>query len=345
MAFTNSTTHYGLPQWIGTDKPTYLVDQNNAYATIDTQLYNASTDASSAVATANSAATSATTAAENAATALSTANTADGKADSAITQAGLAQTAAGAAQVAAAAAQEAAAGNSITNLAPAYDSTLTYNVGDLVTADGKLYKCIVAVATPMDFDINYWDDVTTSEVYARLDTINNKLQTVNMDVNSSFTYDSDNDLSVLFMIKDLKYRMINYDAADNLLVLTKSNDGNATHEDAYLYATLVKGQSINIMIDTFATINSSDTALIPINSPVFLDDLTSNYTVTITECELGHKVGTAGTYQLTTPAITLVSMRKECALVSVQSADITTEAYDVNSVVRAYINVTITRNS
>lgn len=175
MAFTNQTTHYGLPQWIGSDKPTYLVDQNNAYQTIDSEIYNANVTAGEAVTTANGAASTAGAASATAADALSAAQTASTTADSALTAAQdagtiaqAAQTAAGAAQAAAQAAQEAAAGNSITNLAPAYDSTITYAIDDLVTQDGKLYKCIVAVTTPEQFDINKWDDVTTSEVYARI---------------------------------------------------------------------------------------------------------------------------------------------------------------------------------
>lgn len=172
MAFTNETTHYGLPQWIGSDKPTYLVDQNNAFQKIDSEIYNANVAAGQAVTTAEGAVSTAGSAASSAAEALSTAQTASSTAADALseaqtanTNAQAAQTAAGAAQTAAEAAQTAAAGNSITNLAPAYDPTITYNVGDLVTAEGKLYKCIVAVTTPMEFDINFWDDVSTSEVY------------------------------------------------------------------------------------------------------------------------------------------------------------------------------------
>lgn len=179
MSFTNQTTHYGLPQWIGSDKPTYLVDQNNAYQTIDSELYNANTASGEAVTTANGAVTTAAGAASTAATALSTAqgaettaNTADGKADNAITLAQSAQTAAGAAQTAAEAAQTAAAGNSITNLAPAYDPTQTYAVGALVTQDGKLYQCITQVTTPEAFDINRWDDKTASEVFFQEGTSN-----------------------------------------------------------------------------------------------------------------------------------------------------------------------------
>lgn len=174
MSFTNETTHYGLPQWIGSDKPTYLVDQNNAYQKIDAEIYNANTTAGAAQTAAEGAVATAGAASSTAADALSAAQTASSTADNALTEAQTAntnaqaaQTAAGAAQTAAQAAQEAAAGNSITNLAPTYDPTITYNVDDLVTAEGKLYKCIVAVTSPEQFDINKWDDVTTSEVYAR----------------------------------------------------------------------------------------------------------------------------------------------------------------------------------
>ena len=38
MAFTNHTTNYELPQYVGTDKPSYLNDYNYAMATIDGQM-------------------------------------------------------------------------------------------------------------------------------------------------------------------------------------------------------------------------------------------------------------------------------------------------------------------
>lgn len=56
MASTNKTTHYDLPQWIGTDKPTFLGDLNGAFSTIDTQLYTAVTNAENANSNATSAA-------------------------------------------------------------------------------------------------------------------------------------------------------------------------------------------------------------------------------------------------------------------------------------------------
>ena len=56
MASTNKTTHYNLPQWIGTDKPTFLGDLNGAFSTIDTKLYTAVTNAENANNNATSAA-------------------------------------------------------------------------------------------------------------------------------------------------------------------------------------------------------------------------------------------------------------------------------------------------
>lgn len=92
MSFTNQTTNYGLPQWIGTDKPTYLVDQNGAYATIDSELYNANSNASTALSSAASAVEVAETASTNAQTAITSASTANDNANSAIATANTAIT-------------------------------------------------------------------------------------------------------------------------------------------------------------------------------------------------------------------------------------------------------------
>lgn len=59
MSSTNKTTHYELPQWIGTDKPTFLGDLNGAFLDIDTNLFNANSNAENAVNTANQANTTA----------------------------------------------------------------------------------------------------------------------------------------------------------------------------------------------------------------------------------------------------------------------------------------------
>lgn len=48
MSYTNTTSHYSLPQYVGSDKPKYLTDFNEAMATIDGQMYDNATAASTA---------------------------------------------------------------------------------------------------------------------------------------------------------------------------------------------------------------------------------------------------------------------------------------------------------
>lgn len=59
MSSTNKTTNYLLPQFISTDKPTWLGDFNSAMSSIDAQMKNNADAASAAAATASAAATSA----------------------------------------------------------------------------------------------------------------------------------------------------------------------------------------------------------------------------------------------------------------------------------------------
>ena len=55
MSHTNQTPNYHLPQFIGTDKPAWLVDVNQAYADIDTQMKANETASATAEADAQSA--------------------------------------------------------------------------------------------------------------------------------------------------------------------------------------------------------------------------------------------------------------------------------------------------
>lgn len=57
MSATNHTTNYSLPQFIGTDKPTWLTDVNGALSTIDGQMKLNADAASTASSTATSAST------------------------------------------------------------------------------------------------------------------------------------------------------------------------------------------------------------------------------------------------------------------------------------------------
>ena len=80
MAFTNSTPNYSLPQWLGTDYPSFINDMNPAYLKLDTTLKSisdsietiktAAEQAAQAANDAKKAAEKAKTAADNAVTLL-----------------------------------------------------------------------------------------------------------------------------------------------------------------------------------------------------------------------------------------------------------------------------------
>lgn len=54
----------------------------------------------------------------------------------------------------------------INNLAPEYDATATYAVGDVVMHDGALYQCTTAIATAEAWDATHWAQVKVDDVYA-----------------------------------------------------------------------------------------------------------------------------------------------------------------------------------
>lgn len=76
MAHTNQTEHYELPQFIGSDIPSWLVDVNQAYTAIDSAIYAAKNTADVASNTAGSANTVAQDAKGVAEVATATANSA-----------------------------------------------------------------------------------------------------------------------------------------------------------------------------------------------------------------------------------------------------------------------------
>lgn len=47
MSYTNTTSHYNLPQYVASDIPSILSDVNDAYAAIDTAIYNVAASAGS----------------------------------------------------------------------------------------------------------------------------------------------------------------------------------------------------------------------------------------------------------------------------------------------------------
>lgn len=106
MGATNHTANYDLPQWIGTDKPTFLGDLNDAFLKIDTGMKTNQSEISGAVSDAGNALAKATsaeqgvntltplvnTASENASQALTTANNSASTANTANTNANAANT-------------------------------------------------------------------------------------------------------------------------------------------------------------------------------------------------------------------------------------------------------------
>lgn len=87
MSATNSTPNYGLPQYIPTDKPTYLGDFNKAMLDIDTNMKSIDNKAEGAEGSIATIQATANQALENANTAQSTATQAQTKADLAKTTA------------------------------------------------------------------------------------------------------------------------------------------------------------------------------------------------------------------------------------------------------------------
>ena len=154
MSATNHTTNYNLPQFIGTDKPTWLTDVNGALNTIDTQM-KANADS------ATSASTSATTANTNIGTLANLETTAKTDAVSAInevnTKAGNAQSTANTAVSDASNAQTTA--NTASEVATALASFvnintyMTYNQTSQftrLTGSGNCSSANITVATNAD---------------------------------------------------------------------------------------------------------------------------------------------------------------------------------------------------
>lgn len=152
MAYTNSTTNYNLPQYIGTDKPTYLSDFNGAMSAIDAQMKINADNASSA----SSSASSASSVANNA---LSVANGADTKADTAITNAGTAQTTADTAQSVATSALSTA--NTANGKADTNASNITSLDGRMTSAESDINSLENDINK---FNLTNFTEITSSNI-------------------------------------------------------------------------------------------------------------------------------------------------------------------------------------
>lgn len=132
MAHTNQTQNYELSQFLGTDKPAWLVDYNGDMEKIDLGLKAAK----------------------------DVADVAKDKADQ------------GALDIAAvtliANSAESKASGALANLADTYDATATYAVGNIVLYQNISYECIVAITIPEPFNGNHWNRITFEELLNRV---------------------------------------------------------------------------------------------------------------------------------------------------------------------------------
>ena len=157
MSYAQGTEHYEFPQFVGSDRPTF-VDFNAAFRTIDTKLYGLEGDASTVdgrldtIEAALPVMDAATQSAQN------TADSAKAEADT------------NAEHIAA---LEVLTGQHTTQIANKLDSVAiaeqydpnagTYNVGAIVVYNGQRYRCTTQVAVAEPFDADKWtgEDVQT----------------------------------------------------------------------------------------------------------------------------------------------------------------------------------------
>lgn len=150
MSYTNHTTNYNLPQYIGTDKPTYLTDFNGAMNAIDAQMKLNADSASTAGTNATTANTNignlASLTTDEKTNLVGAINEVDGHADTAQSTANSANETAGSALSTATGASTA-----VTNLANYFkmSSTNTYSTTSqyqIVSGGGSLMSASVAIA-------------------------------------------------------------------------------------------------------------------------------------------------------------------------------------------------------
>lgn len=138
MAHTNQTPNYGLSEFVGTDKPAWLVDYNGDMEKIDLGMKAAQDVADAAKDEADQGAL-------DIAAVTVTANAANAKATGALS-----------------------------NIADTYDATATYGVGNVVIYNNISYKCIVDITIPEEFDASHWQRITIEQL---LDIINVNVST------------------------------------------------------------------------------------------------------------------------------------------------------------------------
>lgn len=122
---TNKTTNYDLPQFVGTDKPTWLGDVNEAMASIDAGMHKNASDISTMASDVASASATASQASQDVSALTSTVNTLSGNVSAVTTTANNAQ------QTATSALNTANTANGKADTNASGISTINTNIGDL----------------------------------------------------------------------------------------------------------------------------------------------------------------------------------------------------------------------
>ena len=163
MGHTNSTANLALPQFIGTDKPTWLSDVNGAFAAIDT--YAGNNDAALAITDAK-----ADTAVNDAASAVTTATNAANTAGTASTQATNAVTVAGNALTVA---------NGINSKVGVLTDLHTTDKSTVVAAINEVNDAIVSPTAAQVSYNNSVSGLTATDVQAAIDEVAQGVSTAN----------------------------------------------------------------------------------------------------------------------------------------------------------------------
>lgn len=254
MAHTNKTTNYELPQFIATDKPTWLGDVNGAMLAIDTAIAGVDTTATAADGKADLATATANDAASAAADAATVANTANTNATSALTTAGNAATAASAAQTTA--------------------SAVDTKVGDLTTLTttdktsvvGAINEVVASVPTSMDADDVTYDNTTSglvaTNVQAAIDEVVASAVTPEAD---DVAYDNTTSGLVATNVQDAIDELASATPAGEYVEVTADGTKNNLTLFAELYALVTNAKVTDKTTLEIADATSGDTLVYNMN--------------------------------------------------------------------------------
>ena len=124
--------------------------------------------------------------------------------------------------------------NKVTNIAPAYDSTKTYAVGDLCSKDNVVYKCSTAITTAEAWTAGHWTQVSLGEEIA---SVKQDLQELDTALDTKANIDGSYDTMTVGNAKQL---VSTVNIEDKAPYLFRTSGGSADIGDRE-YDTLVGG--------------------------------------------------------------------------------------------------------